>query len=120
MKTSLAICGALAALTLSSPAWALGEYNDGIESACGGHSVRMIVPNDMIERNQTVSMHPDPEQGRRLSFLDDQRWQCKMRRGSMLFGTIVDGWGGTYRILPELNSEGTVIVLSPTVSPNNY
>ena len=120
MKTSLAICGALAALTLSSPAWALGEYNDGIESACAGHSVEMIVPQDIIQGDKTVSMHPDPDQGRRLSFLEDQRWQCKMRKGSMLFGSTVNGWGGTYRILPELNNDGAVIILSPTVSPNNY
>ena len=43
-----------------------------------------------------------------------------MRKGSMLFGSTVNGWGGTYRILPELNNDGAVIILSPTVSPNNY
>ena len=117
MKTIFGMSAALAAMMSATPAWALGEYNDGIEQACSGHSVEMIVPKDIIEGEKTVSMHPDPELGRRLAFLGGQRWQCKMRKGSMMFGSTVDGWGGTYRVLPELNDDGAVIVLSPTVSP---
>ena len=117
MKPVSATFAALAALMTAAPAWALGEYNDGIERACSGHSVEMIVPKEILDGEKTVSMHPDPDLGRRLSFESDQRWQCKMRKGSMLFGSTVDAWGGTYRILPEINDDGAVIVLSPTVSP---
>lgn len=117
MKTRIGMGFALAALMAASPAWALGEYNDGIERACSGHSVEMIVPKDIIDGEKTISMHPDPDLGRRLAFLSNQRWLCKLRKGEMLFGSTIDGWGGTYRVLPELNDDGAVIVLSPTTSP---
>ena len=117
MKSVIRMTAALATITLSAPAWALGEYNDAIERACSGHSVEMIVPKEIIDGEKTISMHPDPDLGRRIAFQSDQRWLCRMRKGSMMFGSTVDGWGGSYRILPELNDDGAVIVLSPTTSP---
>ena len=117
MKRCLKLAPAILVALASGPAFALGEYNDAIESVCSGHSTEMVIPRDILDGNKTISYHPDPTLGRRVIFDDDQHWACKMHKGSMMFGSAVDGWSGTYRILPELNDDGAVIVLSPTTSP---
>ena len=117
MKLLLRIAVPLALTMTAGPALALGEYNDAIERACSGHSTELIIPQEYLDGEKTISMHPDLDLGRRISFMSDQRWVCKMRKGSMLFGSTVDGWGGSYRVLPELNDEGSVVILSPTSSP---
>ncbi len=117
MKILLRITVPVALAMAASPALALGEYNAAIERACSGHSTELIIPKEYLDSEKTISMHPDLDLGRRISFMSDQRWICKMRKGSMLFGSTVDGWGGSYRLLPELNDDGAVIIMSPTTSP---
>ena len=102
---------------ITGPALALGEYNDAIERACSGHSTELVIPKEYLDNEKTITMHPDLDLGRRIAFQSDQRWRCKLRKGSMLFGSTVDGWGGSYRVLPELNDDGAVVILSPTSSP---
>ena len=117
MKKCFILAPAIVVALASRSAFALGEYNDAIESVCSGHSTEIVIPRDILDGNKTISYHPDPEFGRRVIFDDDQHWACKMRKGSMMFGEVVDGWSGTYRILPELNDDGAVVMLSPTTSP---
>ena len=117
MTVSAGIIATVALAMGTGPAWALGEYNDVIERACSGHSVELTIPIEFLDGEKTISMHPDLELGRRVSFMSDHRWQCKMRKGSMMFGSTVEGWGGTYRVLPEINEDGAIVIMSPTTSP---
>ncbi|MBF0561289.1 MAG: hypothetical protein HQL37_04570 [Alphaproteobacteria bacterium] len=118
MKT-VVLVATLGILTVGpGPAFALGEYNAVIEQACTGHSVETVVPKDILDGEKTIAMHPDPRLGRRITFMSGQRWICKMHKGEMLFGSTVDGWAGDYRMLPEINEDGIVVILSPRTSPS--
>jgi len=101
----------------AGPAFALGEYNGMVESACAGHSTRALIDRYILDSNRTISMHPDLQHGRRIVFMSGNQWQCRMHSGGFLSGATRSGWGGEYRITTEQSGDSVWIILSPTHSP---